>query len=69
MIVPKRQHSRSVDRNRIKRVIREWFRSNQKRLAGRDWIVRLSIGGNPAPALQHGWLHTELERLASESAA
>lgn len=67
MIVPKRQHSRSVDRNRIKRVIREWFRSNQEKLSGRDWIVRLGIGGNPAQALQHGWLRIELDRLASGS--
>ena len=69
MIVPKRQHSRSVDRNWIKRVIREWFRCNQERLAGRDWIVRLSIGGNSAQAMQDGWLRIELERLVSESTA
>jgi ribonuclease P protein component len=42
LIVPKRLLSRAVDRNRVRRLLREWFRNNQGRLDGRDLVVRLS---------------------------
>ncbi|HXC40544.1 MAG TPA: ribonuclease P protein component [Burkholderiales bacterium] len=43
MIVPKRAVALATRRNRLRRVIREWFRLNQARFAGRDWVVRLNI--------------------------
>lgn len=41
LIIPKRQVPLAVDRNRIKRLLREWFRHRQGRLGGRDLVVRL----------------------------
>lgn len=41
-IIPRRVVPRAVDRNRLKRVLREWFRCNQQRLGGRDILVRLT---------------------------
>ena len=42
MIVPKRVLARAVDRNRARRLLREWFRNNQGRFGGRDLLVRVS---------------------------
>jgi len=42
LIVPKRIFPRAVDRNRMKRLVREWFRRNQASLGGRDILVRLT---------------------------
>jgi len=42
LIVPKRVFPRAVDRNRVKRVLREWFRNNQSRLGSRDILVRIT---------------------------
>ena len=42
LIVPKRIFPRAVDRNRMKRVLRELFRSRQGRLGNRDILIRLS---------------------------
>lgn len=42
VIVPKRIFSRAVDRNRMKRLLREWFRNNQAALGGSDLVVRLT---------------------------
>jgi len=47
-----------VDRNQVRRVIREWFRRKQAQLSGQDVLVRLS-GGSP----QLESLTAELERL------
>jgi ribonuclease P protein component len=47
MIVPKRAVALATRRNRLKRLIREWFRLNQARLSGRDWLVRLNIAPKP----------------------
>jgi len=41
LVVPKRFLPRAVDRNRAKRLLREWFRRNQTLLIGRDMLVRL----------------------------
>ena len=41
LVIPKRLLPRAVDRNRAKRLFREWFRCNQGRLAGQDLLVRL----------------------------
>jgi ribonuclease P protein component len=42
LIVPRRVLPRAVDRNRVRRVLREWFRLNQQRLGGRDILVRVT---------------------------
>jgi ribonuclease P protein component len=41
LIVPKRHLPRAVDRNRVKRLLREWFRRRQDSLRGSDLLVRL----------------------------
>jgi ribonuclease P protein component len=41
LIVPKKLIPTAVGRNRIKRLLREWFRENQEDLAGLDIIARL----------------------------
>ena len=58
VVVPKRIAQRSVDRNRLKRILREWFRHNSERLAGRDCVVRLT-----APQTDEDALIAEIERL------
>jgi len=49
LVVPKRFAPRAVDRNRVRRLIRETFRLNQLQLAGQDLVVRLTapIGDSP----------------------
>ena len=42
LIVPRRFLPLSVDRNLMKRHVREWFRLRQANLKGRDVLVRLS---------------------------
>ncbi|MGC2518142.1 MAG: ribonuclease P protein component [Burkholderiales bacterium] len=42
IIVPKRIFPRAVDRNRMKRLVREWFRCRQAQLGSRDILVRLT---------------------------
>jgi len=42
LIVPKRVLPRAVDRNRVKRMIREWFRNHQARLGSRDVLIRVT---------------------------
>jgi ribonuclease P protein component len=64
LIVPKRVFPRAVDRNRAKRMLREWFRSHQERLGSRDILIRLTEGSLTAGNV----LLAELERcLASTS--
>ena len=41
LAVPKRQAAKAVERNRIKRVIREWFRINQHQFDMADFVVLL----------------------------
>ena len=41
LIVPKRLLPRAVDRNRAKRLLRDWFRRNHEVLIGQDLLVRL----------------------------
>lgn len=42
VMVPKRIFPRAVDRNRMKRLVREWFRCTQAQLGNRDILVRLT---------------------------
>jgi ribonuclease P protein component len=44
VIVPKRIFPRAVDRNRMKRLLRELFRAQQARLGSRDILIRLTGG-------------------------
>jgi len=63
LVVPKRFLARAVDRNRAKRIFREWFRRNQRLLIGRDLLVRLRA----RPSSQLESLMADLERaLVSE---
>ena len=41
IVVPKKILPRAVDRNRCKRIMREWFRGRQSEMSGNDWIIRL----------------------------
>lgn len=54
LVVPKRHAPRAVDRNRIRRIVREVFRLNQRQLAGRDFVVRLAapLGDRPLDAAE-----------------
>ena len=49
LVVPKRLAPRAVTRNRVRRLIREAFRLQQRRLGGSDCVVRLvnAAGGGP----------------------
>ena len=58
LIVPKRVLERAVDRNRVRRVLREWFRRNQKRLGGQDLLIRAA-----ACRADLGLIIAELEHL------
>ena len=59
LIVPKRFIRRSVDRNILKRQVREWFRLHQAFFKGRDVLVRLS-----GPRAMDKILAEDLNRLA-----
>ena len=48
--VPKRVHKLAVDRNRIKRMIREAFRQNRVRVASVDILVKLLARASPPPS-------------------
>jgi ribonuclease P protein component len=42
LIIPRRVVPRAVDRNRMRRVLREWFRLNQPQLGNRDILIRVT---------------------------
>ncbi len=46
MIVPKKVIRTAVGRNRVKRLLREWFRLGQTDIAGLDIIARLKARDN-----------------------
>lgn len=46
MIVPKKVIRTAVGRNRVKRLLREWFRLGQADITGLDVIARLKTQGN-----------------------
>jgi len=47
LIVPKRLLNHASDRNRVKRLLREWFRHSQENLSGLDIIARLKNTSGP----------------------
>jgi ribonuclease P protein component len=58
LIVPKRHVPRAVDRNRVKRLIREWFRHKQGMVTGSDLLVRVV-----SPIKQIQTIKSELDSL------
>lgn len=58
LIVPKRYLRRAVDRNRVKRLLREWFRMNQQALEGNDLLIRVT-----APVARFESLVSDVNRL------
>jgi ribonuclease P protein component len=60
LAVPKKAIPLSVDRNRIKRQIREGFRVNQQRLPAADLVILVKPG---CRTLQSPQLRQHLERL------
>lgn len=50
-IVPKRFAARAVDRNRVRRVVREGFRLRQAKWSGYDCVFRLRAPYDPAQPL------------------
>lgn len=59
LLIPKKVAPRAVDRNRFKRLMREWFRQHLTGLSGNDWIVRLLR----MPEATDTTILLELERL------
>ena len=58
MIIGKRHLSRAVDRNRVKRVIRESFRDHHDRLPHLDIVIQLAsnaVEGDTRGALDGIW--------------
>lgn len=51
LVVPKRLLPRAVDRNRAKRILREWFRRNQASLIGQDLLVRVDARSSELESL------------------
>lgn len=47
-IVPKRFAARAVDRNRVRRIVREVFRLRQQKWSGYDCVFRLRAAFDPA---------------------
>ncbi len=45
MVVPKKVLARAVDRNRVRRVLRESFRLSQAALGGLDVVIRVKAAG------------------------
>lgn len=52
-IVPKRLAGRAVDRNRIRRIVRESFRHRQAKWTGYDCVVRLRVTFESDVGLAH----------------
>ncbi|MFB0937205.1 MAG: ribonuclease P protein component [Propionivibrio sp.] len=65
LVVAKRFLRRSVDRNLIRRLIREAFRTKQRDLPANDLIVRLAV--KPALPLDRNALAEEIRRLLDKT--
>lgn len=52
LIVPKRVFPRAVDRNRVKRVLRELFRTRRSRLGSRDILIRVTATKPPLAEIE-----------------
>ncbi len=60
IIVGKRFIARAVDRSKVKRVIRECFRTRRVELAPADYLLRVRI---PVQVINQAALRAELEQL------
>jgi ribonuclease P protein component len=63
LIVPKKICPKAVQRNKTKRIIREFFRRKAGDLSGMDIIIRLR---SPYPTKEASSLFCELEKIFSE---
>ncbi len=70
LVVARRHLRRAVDRNRVKRMVRESFRHSRASLPARDIVVmaRAAAGGKPAPALRES-LARHWRRMADACAS
>lgn len=65
LVVSKKVNKRAVKRNAIKRMVREWFRLNQKTLGSTDYVVRARFAYRDEHRLQ---ARLELASLFSKHA-
>ena len=66
IVVAKKNQKKAVHRNRIKRIIRECFRSKQQNLKGLDVVVIVRQGVEKVPAVElRGEICSQLERIAA----
>ncbi len=63
VVAPKRVFALAVERNREKRVVREWFRLQQQRLGERDLLIRLTRKPAKQGAAGTATVLEQLERL------
>lgn len=66
LAIAKKSARRAIDRNRLKRVVREVFRHNRQSLPGIDLVV---MARSPAAAADMQSLRTSLERHFTQLAA
>jgi ribonuclease P protein component len=63
LVVPKKIYPKAVQRNKTKRIIREFFRRKGDDLSGMDIVIRLT---SPYPPKEASLLFCELEKIFSE---
>lgn len=64
LVVPKKALPRAVDRNRLRRILRESFRLSQEHLGAVDIVIRVKVSGKEAAYLMQ-WDAFLRKRMAS----